>query len=48
MLEQLTGNFVISKADALMCVVLSKVETHARYSVSVGTTEHFTAYINCR
>ena len=44
----MTGNFVISEADALMCVELSKVEPHARYSESVGTTEHFTAYTNCR
>ena len=44
----MTGNFVISEADVLMCVVLSKVETHAHYSESVGTTEHFTAYTKCR
>jgi hypothetical protein len=38
-LEQMTGNVVISEVHALLCIILSKVEKHVPYGESVGTTE---------
>jgi len=38
-LEKVTGNVVISEIDALMYVVLSKVEKHEDYGELVGTSE---------
>jgi hypothetical protein len=34
------SNIVISEVDALVCVVLSKVEKHVPYGGLVGTTEY--------
>jgi len=38
----MTGNVVISEVDALMYVVLTKVEEHVPIGELVGTTECFT------
>jgi len=40
----MTGNVVISEVDALMYVVLSKVEKHLSYEELFGTTECVTLY----
>ena len=38
----MTGIIVISEVDALMCVILSKVENHVPYGELCGTTECIT------
>jgi hypothetical protein len=38
--KKMNSNVVISEVDALMCVVLSKVEKHVSYWELVGTTEY--------
>jgi hypothetical protein len=38
----MTGNVVISEADSLMCVVLSKAEERVPYGELVSTTECMT------
>jgi hypothetical protein len=40
--ERMTGNVVISKADAPMCVVLKKTQNEVSYGESVGTAECIT------
>jgi hypothetical protein len=41
-------NVVISEADALMYVVLSKAGKHVPYGDLVGPTEGLTLYTKCR
>ena len=38
-LEQMTGNVVISEVDSLMYIALSEAEKHMPYGKLVGTTE---------
>jgi len=42
LLEQMTGNGVISEVDALMYDILNKAENHMLYGELVGTTEGMT------
>jgi len=44
----MTVNVVISGADALMYVVLSKTEEHVSYRELVGTIECMTLQLRCR
>jgi hypothetical protein len=37
--ENMTGNVVISEVDAFTCVVLNKGEKHVRYGELLGTTK---------
>jgi hypothetical protein len=46
--KQMTSNVVISCVDALIYVVLSKVEKHLPYTELVGITECITLYPRCR
>jgi hypothetical protein len=48
MLAPMSGNVVISKADALSYVLLSKVEKHVPYGELVGTRECLMLYLRCR
>jgi hypothetical protein len=47
-MEQMTGNVVISEAHTLMYVVLSKARKHVPYGELVGTTECTTVQLRCR
>ena len=38
----MTSNIVISEVDALVCVLLKKVEKHVPYGGLVATTEYIT------
>jgi len=41
-LEQMSGNVVISEVDALMYVVLNRAENHVPNGETVGTTDSIT------
>ena len=47
-MEPMTGNVIISEVNALMYVILSKVEEHVTYGELVGTIAGVTLQPGCR